>query len=567
MVEADAAAVRAVELVEAHGLAGLDDLLQPRDAAPRGRPAGAGSWASGAAIAVPTSSSGRCVSSSSEHACSLTTAIRSNSSSIRIPYGAPATSASSWEESRRPSSSAARVRVTSRPVISTAIALAPRKRSVAWPSTQTQRAVALAQADLDDAGARLVRAGLGERGAQVGDVERVRERAPQAADHLVLAQPERGAEGRAGVLDQPVAVEHPDQVGGVVDERGDARGLARLGLGLGDLRVGGDDRAVGQRRRARGDPDVAAVGVRDAELLVDAGVAALRRARRGSAPAEASRRRVRAAGSRRSARRSACSAGRPTNRPIASLALRTTPSGSKTRIRVLERLPGASSGGEHGRHRPAPIRYPTPRTVATKSGDRGSSRSLRRRLEMWTSTRWSSPNQFSPQTRSSSWARLNATRGCAVSVSSRSNSIRVSSSVGAVEDDLAGERVERQRAELPRRCSPAGWCGASRAAARAPQDGLHASDELRDAERLGDVVVGARLEPDDLVELGVLRGEHQDVGVAEGAHAAADLDAVDVGQADVEDDQVQRVRLGGADGGFTVFGLVDVEALLQRAGR
>ena len=241
------------------------------------------------------------------------TAIRSNWSSIRIPYGAPATSASSWEESRRPSSSAARVRVTSRPVISTAIALAPRKRSVAWPSTQTHVPSLLRRrtSRMPVRGSSGV--GLAERGAQVGDVERVRERAPQAADHLVLAQPERGAEGRAGVLDQPVAVEHPDQVGGVVDERGDARGLARLGLGLGDLRVDGDDRAVGQRRRARGDPDVAAVGVRDAELLVDAGVAALRRARRGSARAEASRRRARAADSRRSARRSACRpGGRPT---------------------------------------------------------------------------------------------------------------------------------------------------------------------------------------------------------------------------------------------------------------
>ena len=71
------------------------------------------------------------------------------------------------------------------------------------------------------------------------DVERVRERAPEAADDLVLAQAERGGERRAGVLDQPVGVEHPDQVGRVVDERGDARGGAGLGLGLGDLRVGG----------------------------------------------------------------------------------------------------------------------------------------------------------------------------------------------------------------------------------------------------------------------------------------------------------------------------------------
>ena len=90
------------------------------------------------AIAAPVSSSGRCESSSSEQTWSLMTAIRSNSSTIRIPYGAPATSASSWVDRRRPSSSAARVRLTSRPVISTAIALDPRNRRVAWPSTQTQ---------------------------------------------------------------------------------------------------------------------------------------------------------------------------------------------------------------------------------------------------------------------------------------------------------------------------------------------------------------------------------------------------------------------------------------------
>ena len=165
-------------------------------------------------------------------------------------------------------------------------------------------------------------------------------------------------------------------------------------------------------------------------------------------------------------------------------------------------------------HRPAPIRYPTPRTVQTKSGERGSSASLRRRLEMWTSTRWSSPNQFSPHTRSSSWARLNATRGSAVSVSSRSNSIRVRSSDRAVELGLAGGGVDGQRAERARigpRPAPAGAGGAVRAA----QHGLHAADELGDAERLRDVVVGAGLEADDLVELGVLRGEHQDVRVAE----------------------------------------------------
>ena len=108
--------------------------------------------------------------------------------------------------------------------------------------------------------------------------------------------------------------------------------------------------------------------------------------------------------------------------------------------------------------------------------------------------------------------------------------------------------------------------GAGAVAARAPQHGLHAADELGDAEGLGDVVVGAGLEADDLVELGVLRREHQHVGVAELAHPAADLDAVDVGQPEVEDDQVERVQGGRANGGLPVLGLGDVEALLHEQG-
>ena len=126
--------------------------------------------------------------------------------------------------------------------------------------------------------------------------------------------------------------------------------------------------------------------------------------------------------------------------------------------------------------------------------------------------------------------------------------------------------VDGQRAERADGARGGGGRRRAAAAARA-QHGLHAADELGDAERLGDVVVGAGLEADDLVELGVLRREHQDVRVAERAHAAADLDAVDVGQADVEDDQVERrLQRGGLDGGLPVGGLVDVEALLDQQG-
>ena len=45
---------------------------------------------------------------------------------------------------------------------------------------------------------------------------------------------------------------------------------------------------------------------------------------------------------------------------------------------------------------------------------------------------------------------------------------------------------------------------------RSPQDRIDACDDLTHRERLGDVVVGAKLEADDLVYLRVLGREHDD---------------------------------------------------------
>ena len=53
----------------------------------------------------------------------------------------------------------------------------------------------------------------------------------------------------------------------------------------------------------------------------------------------------------------------------------------------------------------------------------------------------------------------------------------------------------------------------------------HAADQLADRERLGHVVVGADLEPDDLVDLGVLGGQQDDRHRAAGADVAADVEA------------------------------------------
>ena len=97
------------------------------------------------------------------------------------------------------------------------------------------------------------------------------------------------------------------------------------------------------------------------------------------------------------------------------------------------------------------------------------------------------------------------------------------------------------------------------ASARSPYDAaqerLDPAHQLAQAERLGQVVVGAELEADDLVDLVVARRQDQDRHLGAGrAQAAEDLEAVDAGQADVEDDEVGRLVRR------------DLEALLAGAG-
>ena len=63
--------------------------------------------------------------------------------------------------------------------------------------------------------------------------------------------------------------------------------------------------------------------------------------------------------------------------------------------------------------------------------------------------------------------------------------------------------------------------------ARAAQRRLHAAAELAQRERLGDVVVGAELEAEDLVDLLGLGGEHDDRHRRARAQPPADLEAVE----------------------------------------
>ena len=80
------------------------------------------------------------------------------------------------------------------------------------------------------------------------------------------------------------------------------------------------------------------------------------------------------------------------------------------------------------------------------------------------------------------------------------------------------------------------------ATGRAPQDGPDPGEQLAEAERLDHVIVRTELEPDDAVDLLALRGDDDDRDVRARAQLPAHLGAVDVGEAEVEQHEIGRVR-------------------------
>lgn len=70
--------------------------------------------------------------------------------------------------------------------------------------------------------------------------------------------------------------------------------------------------------------------------------------------------------------------------------------------------------------------------------------------------------------------------------------------------------------------------------------------ELADAEGLAEVVVGADAEADLEVRLGVARGQHEHRHAAVALDPAADLEAVQAGEHEVEDDDVRLESAGRA---------------------
>ena len=98
---------------------------------------------------------------------------------------------------------------------------------------------------------------------------------------------------------------------------------------------------------------------------------------------------------------------------------------------------------------------------------------------------------------------------------------------------------------------------------RAAQERLDAAEQLPQAVRLGHVVIGAHLQPDDLVHLLVTRGQHQDGCLgAVGAQTAQRLEAIDAGHAHVQHHEVRGQLAGHAQGLLTAAGHADLVALL-----
>ena len=121
--------------------------------------------------------------------------------------------------------------------------------------------------------------------------------------------------------------------------------------------------------------------------------------------------------------------------------------------------------------------------------------------------------------------------------------------------DLAGVGVEAQVADHER------GAAARRTAAH---QRAHPREQLLALERLHEVVVGAGVEALDAVVELAAGGEDQDRHVGLGAQPPADLDPVEAGQAEVEDDQVGDELLRGPQRLDPVDRGADLVALLAQ---
>ena len=104
--------------------------------------------------------------------------------------------------------------------------------------------------------------------------------------------------------------------------------------------------------------------------------------------------------------------------------------------------------------------------------------------------------------------------------------------------------------------------GLQRVLRRCPtKHGAHAGHQFPQPVGLGDIVVGAYLEPDDRVDLGGLRRHHHDRHTGAVADLPAHVDARQAGQHDVEEHKVRAAGIEDLEGLEAVAGHLDPEPL------
>ena len=118
----------------------------------------------------------------------------------------------------------------------------------------------------------------------------------------------------------------------------------------------------------------------------------------------------------------------------------------------------------------------------------------------------------------------------------------------------------------PRREVELDACAADRVARRTgcgrgdPQPRPDPGDQLGEPKRFGDVVVRSRIESDDHVDLLRTGGEHDDRQCGTfGAHLAADVESVEVGQRQVEQHEVGCVVFEPLERGEAGVDVDDIE--------
>ena len=106
----------------------------------------------------------------------------------------------------------------------------------------------------------------------------------------------------------------------------------------------------------------------------------------------------------------------------------------------------------------------------------------------------------------------------------------------------------------------------------APQDGVHTGQQLPVGVWLGDVVVRTDLQTHDLVDLGILGGEHDDGNTGRAPNTTAHLRARQTREHEIEQHQVDRAgpagpagRLEALHGRGAVLGLHNLVAVAAQA--